>query len=82
MLITLSGIVTSVKLVQLLNASSPILVTLFGIVTSVKLVQSSNAEESILVTLLGITYSLSVLPAGYVINSDLSLLNKIPSNEE
>ena len=39
MLVTLSGIVTLVKLVQLLNASFSILVTLSGIVTLVKLEQ-------------------------------------------
>ena len=43
MLVTLSGIVTSVKLVQSLNAPYPILVTLSGIVTLVKLAQLSNA---------------------------------------
>ena len=38
MLVTLSGIVMLVKLVQSENAESPILVTLSGIVTLVKLV--------------------------------------------
>ena len=82
MLVTLSGIVILVKLLQPSNAQSPILVTLLGIVTLVKLVQPSNAQLPILVTLFGIAYSLSVLPAGYTINSDLSLLNKTPSTEE
>ena len=40
MLVTLSGIVTLVRLLQPENASSPMLVTLSGIVTLVKLQQS------------------------------------------
>jgi hypothetical protein len=43
MLVTLSGIVTLVKLVQEENAPFPILVTLPGMVTLVRLVQSRNA---------------------------------------
>ena len=39
MLVTLLGIVTLVRLVQLSNAESPMLVTLLGIVTLVRLVQ-------------------------------------------
>ena len=39
MLVTLLGIVMLVKLVQFLNADSPMLVTLLGIVILVKLVQ-------------------------------------------
>ena len=39
MLVTLSGIVTLVRLVQQWNAASPMLVTLLGIVTLVRLVQ-------------------------------------------
>ena len=39
MLVTLSGIVTEVKLLQYENACSPMLFTLPGIVTEVKLVQ-------------------------------------------
>ena len=39
MLVTLLGIVMLVKLVQFLNADSPMLVTLLGIVMLVKLVQ-------------------------------------------
>jgi hypothetical protein len=39
MLVTLLGIVTLVKVVQLLNAPSPMLATLLGIVTLVRLVQ-------------------------------------------
>ena len=36
MLVTLLGIVTFVRLLQLLNAASPMLVTLLGIVTFVR----------------------------------------------
>ena len=43
----LSGIVTLFRLLQPLNALSPMLVTLLGIVTFVKLLQSSNAEPAI-----------------------------------
>ena len=39
MLVTLSGIVTLVSPVQLLNAEDPMLVTLDGIVTDVRLMQ-------------------------------------------
>ena len=50
MLVKLFGIVTSVKLLQPLNAHSPMLVTLFGIVMSVKLLQPSNAASPMLIT--------------------------------
>ena len=43
MLVTLSGIVTFVKLLQYRNAESPILVTPFGISMLAKLLQLSNA---------------------------------------
>ena len=43
MLVTLSGIVIEVKLVQLTKAASPMLVTLSGIVIEVKLVQLMKA---------------------------------------
>ena len=43
MLVTLLGIVMLVRLMQPLNALSPMLVTLFGIVTLVRLLQPSNA---------------------------------------
>ena len=43
MLVTLSGIVTLVKPLQLRNAYSPMFVTLFGIVTLVNLPQPENA---------------------------------------
>ena len=41
------------KLLQLLNALSPIVVTLSGIIISVKLIQESNALSPIVVTPLG-----------------------------
>src|SRR5437660_102109 len=53
MLVTLSGILTLVRLVQPENAP-PMLVTLPGIVTLVRLVQDKNARFSMLVTLPGI----------------------------
>jgi membrane-associated HD superfamily phosphohydrolase len=53
MLVTLLGMVTEVKLLQLLNALSPMLVTLLGMVTEVKFQQLSNAHAPMLVTLLG-----------------------------
>ena len=43
MLVTLFGIVISVKLLQKINAASPMLVTLDGIVMSVKLSHRANA---------------------------------------
>ena len=51
MLVTLSGMVMLVRLVQL-NASCPMLVTPLAIVTLVRLVQSENASAPMLVTLL------------------------------
>ena len=44
MLVTLLGMVTLVKLLQVANALSPILVTLFGMVTLVKPLQFANAD--------------------------------------
>ncbi len=43
MLVTLLGIVTEVKLLQLAKALPPMLVTLLGIVTEDKLLQPENA---------------------------------------
>ena len=43
MLVTLSGIITLVKLLHPENAPFPMLVTLLGIVTLVKLLQPLNA---------------------------------------
>ena len=62
-LVTLSGIVTEVKAMQLTNAAFPMLVTLFGIVTDSKLLQPLNAFISMLVTLLGMVTDLIVLPS-------------------
>ena len=42
MLATLFGMVMLVRLLQYLNASSPMLVTLFGMVMLVRLLQTSN----------------------------------------
>jgi len=54
MLITLSGMVTLVRLVQFRKAEKLIVVTLLGMVTLVRLVQPSKAHSPMLVTLLGI----------------------------
>ena len=54
MIVTPSRIVILVRLVQPLNAYSPMEVTLSGIVTLVRPVQSLNAYSPIEVTLLGI----------------------------
>lgn len=51
MLITLSGIITFVRLEQASNAHRPILVTLSGIVTLLRLVQSSNAKSPVVIDL-------------------------------
>ena len=78
MLVTLSPIVTLARLVQSLNASSPMLVTLSGISMLARLVQLPNATSPMLVTLSGIVYSVAVFPIGYCINVVLSLLNNAP----
>ncbi len=44
MLVTLSGMVTLVRLLQPENAPFPMVVTLLGMVTLVKLLQDSNAR--------------------------------------
>jgi hypothetical protein len=44
MVVTLSGIVTLVRLLQSLNAAASMLVTLLGMVTLVRLKQYSNAD--------------------------------------
>ena len=54
MLVTLEGIVTAVRPVQLENAWLPMLVTLPGIVTAVRPVQLKKADWPMLVTLEGI----------------------------
>lgn len=50
MLVTLSGIVMEVRLIQPLNAEGPIFVTLAGISMDSRLLQSTNAHCPILVT--------------------------------
>ena len=61
MLVTLPGIVTLVKPVQLSNAPFPILFTLFGIVTLVKPSQLEKASSPISVTLSGIVMPVNPL---------------------
>ena len=61
MLVTLSGIVMLVKLLQLANAYAPMLVTLSGIVMLVKLLQPLKVELPILVTLSGIVMLVKLL---------------------
>ena len=64
MLVTLSGIVISVKLLQEEKAPSPMLVTLSGIVISVRLLQPTKALSPMLVTPLGIeTAPVQVFPS-------------------
>jgi len=50
MLVTLSGIVTLVRLLQLAKAHNPMRVTLSGIVTLVRLVHFQKAQLPMLVT--------------------------------
>ena len=65
MLITLSGIVMLVRLVQFKKAESPILVTLSGIVMLVRLVQLQKAWVPMLVTgLPPIVFGITSSPAG------------------
>jgi len=54
MLVTLSGIVTLVRLLQLKNILGSMLVTLSGTVMLVRLLQREKAEAPMLVTLSGI----------------------------
>ena len=61
MLVTLSGIVTRVRLVQLENALPPIPFTPLSIATLVNPPQSANASPPIIVTLLGIVTLVSLL---------------------
>src|SRR4051812_36716573 len=63
MLVTLAGIVTPARLLQLRNARDSILVTLAGIVMPVS-ADESNAAIPIVVTPLGIV-KLPLIPAGY-----------------
>ena len=78
MLVTLSGIVTLVSLVQSSNAVLPMLVTLSGIFTLVSPEQPSNAESPMLVTLFEIIYFVIELFAGNFISLVLFLLNNTP----
>ena len=57
MLVTLSGIVTLVKLLQPEKAELPMRVTLSGIVTLVRLVQSLKAYAPMLVTGFSVEFS-------------------------
>ena len=62
MLVTLLGIVTEVKEVQLLKALLPMLVTLLGIVIEVKEEQLAKAYSPIPITLSPMTYSVTCGP--------------------
>ena len=62
MLVTLLGIVTEVKEVQLRKTELPMLVTLLGIVTEVKEEQPSKAASPMLITLSPIIYSVTCEP--------------------
>ena len=59
-LITVSGIIISVKLVQSWNVCPSICVTPFGISILGRLLHPSNADLPILVTLLGIFMSVNL----------------------
>ena len=61
MLVTLSGIVTLVKLPQPWKAKPPMLVTLSGIVMLVKLLQLRKASDGIFVTPFGIVMDVASL---------------------
>ena len=52
--VMLSGMITEVRFVHLLNASCPIYLTLFEMVTEVRVSQPSNARSWIISTLFGI----------------------------
>ena len=77
MLVTLSGIVTLVRDLQLEKAKAPMLVTPFGIVTLVRDVQPAKADQSMLVTLSGIAYAAKA--PGHCTKVVLSLLNRTPN---
>ena len=80
MLVTVEGMVTDVKLMQLIKAASPMLVTLAGMLTDVKLLQPAKAPLPMLVTVVGISYVVAVFPAGYETIVVLVLLNSTPSS--
>ena len=64
--VTLSGIVTLVRLSQPLNAEFPIVVTLSGIVTLARLSQRLNAYSPIVVTLSPIVTLVRLLQSRYL----------------
>jgi len=61
MLVTLSGIIMLVRLVQLLKAYSPMLLTLLVMVILVRLVQPEKAPPPMLITLFGMVTLVSFL---------------------
>ena len=63
---TTASLEICVTLVQLLNASSPIVLTLFPIYTFCRLVQSLKASSSIAVTLFGMFIEVSALQRAYL----------------
>ena len=63
MLVTLLGIVTVARLLQLEKAALPMLVTLLGIITEVRPLQPEKAELPMLVTSPGTTYSVISFPS-------------------
>ena len=64
--VTLFGIVTNVRALQLLKAFSPIVVTLFGMVTEVRSLQSLKAPSPIVVTLFGMVTKVRALQLLYL----------------
>jgi len=73
-LVTESGIVIDVRLVQSLNAELPMVTTEFGMVTDVRLMQSWNAYEATLVTESGM--STCPLPSGVYAHAAAAGRNK------
>ena len=69
MLVTLAGMVTLVRPLQLMKAYMPMLVTLFGMVTLVRLVHSQKALAPILVTPSSTT--MLVMASGYLYHGTL-----------
>ena len=71
MLVTLSGMVIVVRLVQFAKAPPPILVTLSGIVMLVRLVQKRKASSPMLVT------GISSMKVGMIRSPDAFLLESV-----
>ena len=82
MLVTLSGIVTLVRPLQLENALYPMLVTLSGIVTLVRPLQPENALSPMLTTPDGITISVRPYVSPMPVKTPSELIFHIGSTSE